>query len=302
MRLRAAIFATAFTLSTATIPLAILVAQTPAQKSAEMSPQPPAATSPAQPPADADMEAAKYLIGHPLFLRCLCEDGKLAYDAQGKPAEPAKKHVDWTLAGFDIQDVKRIDATHLEISGPRIAIKYNEGGKIFERHPLKLTTIKVTVATTSQPGTLRKALADIFADGIDYRLQQSTVPAWQHYFNPQMPWGNDALVNATIYALNGQPGSSIAPPKATHTSEVEMTMEAAQSRITGGVQLRIVVDASGVPHRIAIARPLGYGLDEKAAESVMKWRFSPATREGKPITATATIEQRFSAPQPVPSM
>jgi protein TonB len=54
-----------------------------------------------------------------------------------------------------------------------------------------------------------------------------------------------------------------------------------------------VVDAAGVPQRIAIVRPLGYGLDERAVEAVAKWRFTPAMRQGQPIPATLLLNYDF---------
>jgi TonB family protein len=42
-----------------------------------------------------------------------------------------------------------------------------------------------------------------------------------------------------------------------------------------------------------VARSLGFGLDEKAIEAVRQWRFKPATKNGVPVAAPATIEVRF---------
>jgi TonB family protein len=34
-------------------------------------------------------------------------------------------------------------------------------------------------------------------------------------------------------------------------------------------------------------------LDEKAIEAVSKWRFKPATKDGKPVPVAANISVRF---------
>jgi hypothetical protein len=48
-----------------------------------------------------------------------------------------------------------------------------------------------------------------------------------------------------------------------------------------------------VPRRIAIALPLGYGLEERAVEAMAKWRFAPATLAGKPVATVMVVAQEF---------
>jgi hypothetical protein len=40
-------------------------------------------------------------------------------------------------------------------------------------------------------------------------------------------------------------------------------------------------------------KPLGYGLSEKAIEAVMKYRFKPAMKDGKPVPVRVNIEVYF---------
>jgi len=42
-----------------------------------------------------------------------------------------------------------------------------------------------------------------------------------------------------------------------------------------------------------VIRTLGLGLDEKAIEAVLKWRFRPGQLNGKPVPVQATIEVNF---------
>jgi TonB family protein len=65
-------------------------------------------------------------------------------------------------------------------------------------------------------------------------------------------------------------------------------------RCRGTLQLRLVVDPSGVPLRIAVARPLGYGLDPSAVEAMTKWRFAPGMKDGAPVVAGVVVERQFN--------
>jgi len=63
--------------------------------------------------------------------------------------------------------------------------------------------------------------------------------------------------------------------------------------VQGTVVLRIVVDARGQAQNIEIARSIGLGLDERAVESVKRWRFRPATQNGRPVASSAIVEVNF---------
>ena len=60
--------------------------------------------------------------------------------------------------------------------------------------------------------------------------------------------------------------------------------EYAQAAAVAGMALyHVVVGADGKPGEIAVARPIGFGLDENAVESIRKASFSPAMKDGKPV-------------------
>ncbi len=58
-------------------------------------------------------------------------------------------------------------------------------------------------------------------------------------------------------------------------------------------QLRTVVDATGVPRQIAIARPIGFGLDEKAVEAVRNSHFTPAMLNGHAVPVVIDLVVTF---------
>jgi TonB family protein len=64
------------------------------------------------------------------------------------------------------------------------------------------------------------------------------------------------------------------------------------------VLLQVVIDPSGVPQNIQVARSLGLGLDENAIEAVQKWRFKPGVKDGQPVPVAANIEVNFPLQSP----
>ena len=68
---------------------------------------------------------------------------------------------------------------------------------------------------------------------------------------------------------------------------------ARRAKLQGTVVLLIEINARGEAQNIRVVRSLGLGLDERAVDAVRTWKFRPAYRDGKPVTATATIEVNF---------
>jgi outer membrane biosynthesis protein TonB len=53
------------------------------------------------------------------------------------------------------------------------------------------------------------------------------------------------------------------------------------------------VSDEGVPTDVRVVRGLGFGLDEKAAAAVWRYRFFPAMKKGKPIAARRNVIVNF---------
>jgi len=63
----------------------------------------------------------------------------------------------------------------------------------------------------------------------------------------------------------------------------------------GIVVLRVRVEANGRPGSVALTRSSGHPrLDRAAQEAVRRWRFKPATRDGRPFATTVDVPVRFS--------
>jgi protein TonB len=89
-------------------------------------------------------------------------------------------------------------------------------------------------------------------------------------------------------------GNGVSPPRPIYSPDPDYSDEARKAKYQGVVTLNVVVGADGRVHDASVARSLGMGLDEKAKEKVMTWRFDPATREGKPVPVLVSIEVSFN--------
>jgi protein TonB len=76
----------------------------------------------------------------------------------------------------------------------------------------------------------------------------------------------------------------------------EYTGDAMRARIEGRALLEAVVLADGSVGNVTVVRSLDsiYGLDQKAVEAASQWRFTPGTKDGKPVAVAVTLEFTFT--------
>jgi protein TonB len=74
------------------------------------------------------------------------------------------------------------------------------------------------------------------------------------------------------------------------------TPAAMQAKIQGTVWLKVTVLASGEVGEVTVTRSLDkeHGLDDQAVSAARQWKFSPATKDGKPVAVEVTVEMTFT--------
>lgn len=82
-------------------------------------------------------------------------------------------------------------------------------------------------------------------------------------------------------------------PQVIYQEEPEYSDEARKARQQGTVLLAIDVDTSGRAVNIRVIRGLGLGLDERAIESVGRWKFRPGMVGDRPVKVGATVAVTF---------
>jgi TonB family protein len=89
------------------------------------------------------------------------------------------------------------------------------------------------------------------------------------------------------------PRGSLIPAALIYKVEPEYSDEARRAKIQGTVLLYLEVDGEGKPRNIVVKQGLGLGLDDKAIEAVMRWKFRPGRRNGQPVVTAALVEVNF---------
>lgn len=89
-------------------------------------------------------------------------------------------------------------------------------------------------------------------------------------------------------------GGEVAPPIAVRRVEPLYPEAARRNGVRGIVNLQVLVGKDGRVKDAVVLRGLPYGLSESALDSIRKWEFRPATRNGEPVDAIFDITFSYS--------
>jgi len=102
--------------------------------------------------------------------------------------------------------------------------------------------------------------------------------------------GRDGGYGGQIYT----PGvGGVTAPVALLTPEAEFSDQARRQKYQGVCVLAVIVDAHGMPQNPRVIQHLGMGLDEKAVDAVLRYRFKPAKKNGQPVPVAITVVVNF---------
>lgn len=104
-----------------------------------------------------------------------------------------------------------------------------------------------------------------------------------------IPLHSSVAAGEQVYKVGG----NIKAPVATSSPSAAYTPQAKAAKIEGTVTLELVIGRDGIPSDVRVTQALDPGLDQEAAKAVRNWRFTPGTKDGKPVAVRATMEIQF---------
>jgi outer membrane biosynthesis protein TonB len=150
-----------------------------------------------------------------------------------------------------------------------------------------------SVTTTTSPAHANKLLLDaldnVFAQPFDARMMGSMPGFWKLYYEAAAAKTDYRPKDPSILRQNevdqkAQLTSSFEPPSNEYAQD---------NGVAGMCLYHVVIGADGKPGEIAVARPIGFGLDENAVDSIRKATFSPAMKNGKPVPVLLDLVVQF---------
>jgi TonB family protein len=150
-----------------------------------------------------------------------------------------------------------------------------------------------SVTTTTSPAhataMLRDALDKIFAPGLDERMMAAMPDFWKLYYQAVAAKADYKPVDLAVLRQNTVDTKA----KLVTKFEPESNEWAQASGVAGMALYHTVIGPDGKPGEIAVARPIGFGLDENAVAAIRKATFEPAMKDGKTVPVLLDLVVQF---------
>jgi len=167
--------------------------------------------------------------------------------------------------------------------------------------PGRLEGVPVVVAESAEV-TLRTCLLVFEEENGQktYKLRLRTTPEQKFTAMLDPPkeavFAQDASIDPTIdprTSHSKRVGAGVIAPVPIHSLEVKMLSGGKRSRAQQSCLISVNIDSHGMPIEPKILRGLNPALDFEALDAVRRYRFRPATQDGRPVAMRIVMEANF---------
>ncbi|WP_348264397.1 energy transducer TonB [Telmatobacter sp. DSM 110680] len=136
---------------------------------------------------------------------------------------------------------------------------------------------------------LLTALNNVFSMGVDERMIDAMPDFWKLYYQAAQAKTDYKPTDPGVFRQNA------VDQKAKLLSAVDPpSNELAQANGVAGIALyHVVVGSDGKVEEVVAGRPIGFGLDESAEQTIHKATFQPGMKDGKPVPVALDLVVSF---------
>ncbi len=158
-----------------------------------------------------------------------------------------------------------------------------------EERPADPNSVTFTLSPAHATKILKKAISNVFATGLDDRMMASMPDFWKLYYQAAQAKTDYQPSDPAVMRQNNVDAKA----KLTSTFEPGSNQYAQDNGVAGMALYHVVIGPDGTPGEVAVARPIGFGLDENAVNAIQAAKFSPATKDGKPVPVLLDLVVQF---------
>ena len=150
-----------------------------------------------------------------------------------------------------------------------------------------------SVTSTTSPAhaarLLKEALDQVFAQGLDQSMIDAMPEFWKLYYQAVAAKADFQPADPAVRHQNSVDQKA----RLLTTFEPGSNQYAQANGVAGMALYHAVIGPDGKPAEIAVARPIGFGLDESAVEAIRMAKFDPAIKDGKPAPVLLDLVVQF---------
>ncbi len=155
--------------------------------------------------------------------------------------------------------------------------------------PADPSSVTTTTSQAHANSVLLEAIDTIFAPSLDQRMMADLPDFWRLYYQAVAAKTDYRPSDPSILRQN-----TVDQKAHLLTAFEPDSNEYAQAAGVAGMALyHAVIGADGKPGEVAVARPIGFGLDENAVASIRKAKFAPAIKSGEPVPVMLDLVVQF---------
>ncbi len=158
-----------------------------------------------------------------------------------------------------------------------------------EERPADPNSVTATTSPAHAAQVLKDALNAVFSVGLDDRLMAAMSGFWKLYYQAAAAHTDFRPSDPSVLRQN----TVDAKARLLTTFEPPSNEFAQANGVAGMALYHAVIGADGKPEEIAVARPIGFGLDESAVDAISKAQFQPAMKDGKPVPVLLDLVVQF---------
>jgi len=245
----------------------------------------------AQTAGDVQKSLEGTLKGKPMLIRDFLADTQIHYEWQGGQLQHDPEKL-FTLGVFTADSVK-VHASHGTVDG--VLIKGTRRTLLKQdltaADALSVYSDKVLFDVDlrgADKAAVGQLAALLFFPDVDSAVR-AVPPQFMQFLRFRRTSGKWVSVAGKWQRADGP----VSNPRVVSTAEPQFSEEARREKVSGNVLIAIAMTAEGGVEAEWLVRPLGYGLDEKAFETVSKYRFGPVTMGGQTVGSMMAIEVNF---------
>jgi hypothetical protein len=155
--------------------------------------------------------------------------------------------------------------------------------------PADPASVTATDSPLHAANLLRGAVDRIFSVGIDDRLKAAMPDCWKLYYQAVADKADYSPKDPAVLRQNAVDKKA----KLLSVFQPDSNEYAQADAVSGMALYHTVIGPDGKPQEIAVARPIGFGLDENAVASIRKASFEPAIKDGKPVPVLLDLVVEF---------